>query len=178
MSSTFHERLWAVQGLTPDCTYKINFGLASIPNFLEQYEIDMDPDYQRGYVWTSEQKQLFVGAAIQNHNAIPPFWFNWYGEKHVSHSEVVDGKQRLNAVLGWLDNQFDAICPCGERFWWHDVDEIGKRGLSMNTIFYMQFTQLDRLGVLKHYLSLNAGGTIHSPKDLDKVRDMIKELES
>jgi hypothetical protein len=93
----FHVRLRRVQRLTPDCTYRVDVAIATIPRFIEQYGVDLDPDYQRGYVWTLAQKQKFVGAVLQNHNGIPIFWFNTLGLKH---AQVVDGKQRLSAILG------------------------------------------------------------------------------
>lgn len=104
---TFSERMIRVQRITPDCTYRVDWGIARIPQFLEEYRMDMDPDYQRGYVWTKKQKQLFVGSAIQNHHAIPIFWFNFGpGGIHSKVTEVVDGKQRLTATLEWLAGRF------------------------------------------------------------------------
>lgn len=166
----FHERIRAVQKLTPDCTYRVDYGLSSIPRFIEQYGVDLNPDYQRHYVWSELQKQKFVGSVIQNHNSIPIFWFNTISLKR---SEVVDGKQRISAILGWLNDEYPAICPCGETFWWRDCDKIGERNFSMYTTLKMYFVKLSRVDVLKFYLSLNSGGTIHSEDDLNKVREML-----
>ncbi len=174
MTEMYHQRLRRVQLLTPDCTYRVDYAIAAIPRFLEQYSVDMDPDYQRGYVWTKKQKQAFVGAVLQNHHAIPIFWFNTLD---IGKSEVVDGKQRLNAILGWLDNRYEEICPCGETFWYRDADVIAKRSLNMMVTLKMHFVQLSRLDVMKFYLSLNSGGTVHKPKDLNKVRKMIEDTK-
>ena len=172
----FYKRLEKVQSYTPRCTYRVDWGVASIPRFIEQYNIDMDPDYQRDYIWTVDQKKAFVGAVIQNHNTIPIFWFNSEGPlENRNKVEVVDGKQRINAILGWLDNKYEAICPCGEVFWYKDIDEIGRRILGMATTLKMHFVQLSRKDVLKFYLALNSGGTIHNEKDLSKVRKMLEE---
>ena len=167
---TFHARLRRVQRLTPDCTYRVDIAVAGIPRFVEQYGIDMDPDYQRGYVWTLDQKRKFVGAVLQNHHSIPIFWFNTLS---LGKAEVVDGKQRLSAILGWLNGDYDAICPCGESFAFADSDVIGERNLDMMTTLKMHFVQLPRLDVLRFYLALNSGGTVHKPKDINRVRRML-----
>ena len=174
LEQDFNERLKKVQRLTPDCTYRVDYGLLHIPRFIEQYGVDLDPDYQRHYCWTKTQKKLFVGAAIQNHNAIPIFWFN-FGPKGSSEarSEVVDGKQRLNAILEWLDNKFPAVCPCGESFWARDIDEYGERNLGMYTTLRMHFVKLSRPDVLNFYINLNSGGTVHSKMEIERVRALL-----
>ena len=172
-----HERLRKVQDIFPDCSYRVDWAMLEIPRFLEQYGVDMDPDYQRGYVWDTEQKRSFVGAVIQANQTIPIFWFNWKGPSS-GKSQVVDGKQRLNALLGWIEGKYDAVCPCGEVFHVDHLDEISSRSLRMMTTVRMHFVNLGRLDVLKFYLSLNAGGTVHTEKDLSKVRKLIKELEA
>lgn len=175
LEEPFHVRLRRVQHLTPDSTYRVDIPIAGIPRFVEQYGIDMDPDYQRGYVWTREQKRQFVGAVLQNHNSIPIFWFNTLS---VGKAEVVDGKQRLSAILGWLNGDYDAVCPCGESFAFADADVIGERNLDMMTVLKMHFVELTRPDVLRFYLALNSGGTVHKPKDLNRVRRMLDCLSN
>jgi hypothetical protein len=170
MPDPFNVRLRRVQRLTPDCTYRVDIAIAAIPRFIEQYGIDMDPDYQRGYVWTLRQKQKFVGAVLQNNQSIPIFWFNTLSLRH---AEVVDGKQRLSAILDWLNGKYAAICPCGEQFMFADHDDIGGRNLDMMTTLKMHFVQLPRVDVLRFYLALNSGGTVHKAKDLDRVRSLL-----
>lgn len=170
MPEPFSVRLRRVQRLAPDCTYRVDIAIAAIPRFIEQYGIDMDPDFQRGYVWTTQQKQKFVGAVLQNNNGIPIFWYNTLS---LGKAEVVDGKQRLSAILGWIDGKYDAVCPCGERFAFADQDDIGGRNLDMMTTLKMHFVQLPRPDVLRFYLALNSGGTVHKAKDLDRVRSLL-----
>lgn len=173
--TAFHERLRAVQRLYPDTRYRVDVGMLGLPRFIEQFRVDLDPDYQRGYVWTLKQKKEFVGSVLQSCQSIPIFWFNWKESQLHGPSEVVDGKQRINAILGWIRGDYEAVCPCGEVFHSSDIDEIGRRNLDMMTTLKMHFVQLDRLGVLRFYLSLNSGGTVHKKKDLTKVQRLIEE---
>jgi hypothetical protein len=170
-----YERFDMVKSLVPDCTYRVDFGMSRIKEFIEQYEVDMDPAYQRDYVWDINQKQKFVGALLQNPNSIPIFWFNWKSKRHTDGSEVVDGKQRMNALLEWGQGKFEAICPCEERFHVDQLDEISKRYVNYSCTCKMHFVCLSPIEVMRFYLALNSGGTIHSSEDLAKVRLAIVE---
>lgn len=171
----YHVRLRRVQRLTPDCNYRVDIAIASVPRFLEMYNVNLDPEYQRGYVWTTAQKQAFVGAVLQNNASIPIFWFN---NLDLRRAEVVDGKQRLSAILGWLNDEYEAVCPCGESFRFSQADEIAGRNLDMMVTLKMHFVKLSRLDVLKFYLGLNQGGTVHTAEDLGKVKEAIWALET
>jgi hypothetical protein len=41
------------------------------------------------------------------------------------------------------------------------------------TTLKMHFVQLSRADVLRFYLALNSGGTVHKAKDLDRVRSLL-----
>jgi hypothetical protein len=139
---------------------------------VEEYGLNLDPDFQRGYVWTPEQKVRYVEFVLQGGAGgrdIQTNHPNWNGSLMTGDYVLVDGKQRLNAVLGFLDNDFpifggnylrdyeDAPHILTARFRWH-VNDLATR-----------------TEVLQWYLDLNAGGTVHTAAELDKVRGMISE---
>lgn len=49
-----------IQNLIPDCTYHVDIGIGSIKEALIQYNINLNPVYQRDYVWTEEQDRKSV----------------------------------------------------------------------------------------------------------------------
>ena len=166
-----------IQASVPDCTYHVNFGLGAVTNFIDQYDVDLNPVYQRDYVWSEEQKILFVGAAIENPNAVPAFWLNWVSKDfRRSHSEIVDGKQRLSAIISWMGGKIPAVCPCGETVWYKDLDEVDLRNIDSGTSLDFNFVELNPKEVMKFYIRLNSGGTVHSKDDIEKVRKMIDEM--
>jgi len=160
-----------IQSSVPRCCYQVDIGLGRLKTNLEQYNINLDPDYQRNYVWSGLQKSKFVGALIENHKAIPPFWFN--RTKDFASSEVVDGKQRIEACLTWLKDDIPAICPCEKVVWYSDLDEVDHRGINNSITLRWNFVELPRVEVMEFYLRLNAGGTVHTEDDLNKVRMKI-----
>ena len=86
---------------------------SDIGMFLYHYgnnEYNFNPEYQRDLVWSTEQKQAFMKALmIRNVDLTPTFIAIPYHKTSIGqpHSEVLDGKQRLNAVLDYVRGKFD-----------------------------------------------------------------------
>jgi hypothetical protein len=83
--------------------------------------------------------------------------------------ELVDGKQRISAVLGFLANEFPIL---GEHFSSDFTDEMD----IIRQRFRFHVNDLtSRRDVLQWYLDLNSGGTVHTETDLEKVRRLIEK---
>ena len=71
--------------------------------------IDFSPSYQRmGNVWKLEQKQLLIDSIINGFD-IPKLYFQFMPTnnlKSVYNYGVIDGKQRLEAILDFIDDKF------------------------------------------------------------------------
>ena len=61
-----------------------------------------NPDYQRGYVWTLEDKQKLI-QSIFNRADIGKFVFIEDENYREYRLEVIDGKQRLRAILDYYE---------------------------------------------------------------------------
>lgn len=74
-------------------------------------EIDMEPLYQRqGAIWSQEKQQLLIDSLI-NEFDVPKIYFHQFPvarkEKGTTKRwALIDGKQRLEAVFGFLDGAF------------------------------------------------------------------------
>ena len=163
-----------IQSLVPTCHYQVDVGLITTPRHLELYNVNLDPDYQRGNVWTPEQQSKFVGALIEDNTQINPVILNDVSGTDLSETEVVDGKQRITAIMAWIEGKFNALCPCGDEVSCESLDETEKRGLGMATSMHWKFVALNRKEVMQYYLRLNCGGTIHTQEELDRVRGMLE----
>ena len=164
-----------IQSLIPPCHYSVHVGLLSTPRHLELFNVDLNPDYQRGHVWTPEQQSKFVGAMIEDHEQINPIILNDVDRVTLNKTEVVDGKQRITAILAWIEGEINALCPCGDEVSHDSLDKIEKRALGMATTIQWRVVRLDRKGVLDYYLRLNSGGTVHTQEELNRVRGMLEE---
>lgn len=137
--------------------------------------LNLDPDYQRDHVWTDGQAMKFVGHLIEG-GATPLIIVNRSGTFSFP-DEVVDGKQRITACARWLRGEIPAELTDGREVFIHDLDEESRRYVcgmtgATQTIGYVQ---MNREQVLRLYLRLNRGGTVHTDAEIDRVRTMLNE---
>lgn len=145
---------------------------------------DLSPDYQREHVWTTRQKELFLGHFIEG-GFMQPIYVQRYESEHNfpqggrdgwldQPCEVIDGKQRLQALIDWVEGRVVAEVSCGDRIAWADLDKVDKRFLPDFKITYVDLSRKDRL---RFYIKLNRGGSIHTDAEIEKVRDLLKAEE-
>ena len=164
-----------IQDRSTWATSSVNIPLMGLKRNLELYNMDMNPDYQRGYVWTQRQKELFVGHLLEG-GKVPSIIINDPGFGNEDVYELIDGKQRIQACVDWLDGKVKAELSAEHNFRKISLDDLDyPPGMMCGLVF--DFVKLDREGVLKLYLKLNRGGTIHTDKEIDKVKKLLdKEL--
>lgn len=79
--------------------------------FLEKDELWLDPPYQRAAdIWPLWKKQLLIDSILNGFD-IPKFYFHDLypeisGTGNVYRYAIIDGKQRLDAIWGFIENQF------------------------------------------------------------------------
>jgi hypothetical protein len=143
--------------------------------------LDLNPDYQRGAVWTEEQQESFVGYWLEG-NDIPKVYVQQYesddhlpkGQKwYKTPAEVIDGQQRLRALYRWFKGEIAAQISDGRRFWFKDTNEVERRGF----LIVVHLLDLSRRDRLDFYLRLNRGGTIHTDAEIERVRQLLRREE-
>lgn len=97
--------------LIPTGNYIVNHHLDklkdTIERYVEEYGLNLDPDFQRGHVWTMQQRLKYVEFILQGGKSNPIYmnhegWMkSWNGEM-----VIVDGKQRLTSLLMFLNDKF------------------------------------------------------------------------
>ena len=162
--------------LTGEGNYEVNIFLEflekHIEDYKENYGLDLNPDFQRGHVWSEEQQISFVefflsggvtGRIIYfNH----PGWMTGFKGDFV----IVDGKQRLNALLRFLKGEIKVF-----GYYIHEFEgKLRQARANMNLKFNINNLKTKK-EVLKWYLEFNEGGTPHTEAELDKVRKMLEE---
>jgi len=81
-------------------------------NWRQHEELDLSPWYQRRSVWTLPQRSYLLNTLFEQ-KPIPTLYFRHTVdlEQDKSLREVVDGQQRIRAVLDYVDNEFSALHP-------------------------------------------------------------------
>lgn len=135
--------------------------------------IDISPAYQRRLRWTNKKKSLLVESFLLNIPVPPIFLF----ERDYNEYEIIDGRQRLESVRGFLANEF----PLSSLEYWPelnrkrftDLPTVLQRGLlrrSLSAVVLLAETQesepdgLDVRRVL--FDRLNTGGIRLNPQEL------------
>jgi hypothetical protein len=150
----------------------------------------LNPDYQRGPVWTHEQQERFIGHVLGGGLVSPLYVQRYEGPKNapaVYHAgdawldlpnEVIDGQQRLRAIVAFITGEIAALVyHSGDwhRYFYEDLDDVEKRSRYLTS--KIVFVDLPRADRLRFYLRLNGGGTPHSEEELDRVRKMLVREE-
>lgn len=163
----------------PKAHYKVHVSWGHVEEQLEALgeglELRLDPDFQRAHVWTPEQQsayiefQLMGGEISQTIVWNAPTWNDLAGRHpELDYIELVDGKQRLEAVRGFMRGEVRAF---GRTL--HEME--GKLPPMRYMLQFHVCCLETREEVLQLYLKINAGGTPHTKEELDRVRGLLKE---
>jgi hypothetical protein len=76
-----------------------------VKNVADGY-LDMDPEYQRALIWPVERKALLIDSLVSG-VGMPPIYLREFSERDdYPWKEVLDGKQRLNAIIAFMADEF------------------------------------------------------------------------
>lgn len=139
----------------------------NLDRYINKYGLQLNPDFQRGHVWTEEQQIAYVefilkcGESGRNIFLNHPGWMaDWEGD-----FVLVDGLQRITAARRFINNEIRAYGRL--------ASELGRMP-SLDYGFSIHIAKLQtRAEVLKWYLDFNAGGTPHSKDEIDRVRALL-----
>ena len=93
-------------------------------------KIDLDPPYQReGEVWSLFKRQLLIDSLLNGFD-IPKIYFHDIGPSGHKRYAVIDGKQRLQAIWGFLEDEF----PLSDDFVLYGDNEVSLAGLRYSEI--------------------------------------------
>ena len=141
--------------------------------------LTMDVDYQRGRVWTEAQQRSFLGFWLEG-GAVPSIYVQRYQSAAncepganwmLQPSEVLDGKQRLSAMMAWLAGEIPAVCVDGSEIWYRDTNEVDRRQLPLVRLTFVDLPLVERL---TFYLKLTRGGTPHTDEEIARVRAKLE----
>jgi hypothetical protein len=130
--------------------------------------LDLSPDYQRVHVWTRPQQIAYVEYQLMGGEVGKNLVFNSpdWGKGYKRPTELIDGKQRLEAVRTFLRNEFPVFGALYSEY----EDTLP----STYSGFRIRVCQLEsREEILQLYLNINAGGTPHTQDELDRVRALL-----
>lgn len=162
-------------------SYEIDLPWCNFNEYIQQMSndyggLEMDPDFQRGHVWTPDQQKHFVENVLRGIVSSSGFvvqfncpnWesFSDYAGDLPRGFQCIDGLQRITAVQKFLEGE---VKPFGL-----SLDDLQgssfspKRSLYRFKLAIHNFEK--RSDLLSHYLDINSGGTPHSPEEIERIR--------
>jgi len=166
----------------PHCPYHVNTSLDFLFTQLGHWgekplTMELNPDFQRGHVWTEKQQIAFVEFLLKDpqDSKAKSIIFNcrnWtaeYKEKNADVVYLVDGLQRLTAIRRFMNNEI----PVNGYY----LNEFESSTFLKRIYLDIYVNSLNRAEMLKWYVDLNSGGTVHSEEEIARVRELAeKEL--
>lgn len=161
-------------------SYQVNVPLIDLLDTIRKwqendyYQLQLNPKFQRGHVWTEEQQIAYVEFILRGGKSARIIYFNkpsWQGGAPTDYDDFVcvDGLQRITAVMRFLNNEIKVFDT-----YYKDFDD--KLPLRIDLIFNVNNLKTEK-EVLQWYVDMNSGGTPHTNEEIERVKRMIEELE-
>lgn len=129
----------------------------------------MEPDFQRAHVWTKKQQTSFIEFILRG-GQVPLFLFN---QPHWPSANedwfCVDGLQRITAIRAFMNNKIKAYGSFAREY-----------DITVFKHFWLKVcvnNLTTREEVLNWYLEVNAAGTPHTKKDIEKVKQLLEKTK-
>ena len=152
----------------------MNQTIESLIHRYYNFGVDMNPDYQRGFVWTQEDKEflidsIFTGIDIGKFGFVRNNDEEW---KKTGYSyEILDGKQRLNTIIEFYEDRITYKGYTYSQLGWEDRYTFREHMVSVAEV-----KEFDRKSILESFLSLNRGGRVMDKSQIEKVEKMLENL--
>lgn len=110
--------------------------IQDLTNFHKRDELDLNPWYQRRSVWKDTQRAYLINTLLEG-KPVPSIYIRHTIdlEQEKSIKEVVDGQQRLRAILDFLDDKFRVVHPEYDgRIYYSQMDKRSKSDFLMTKL--------------------------------------------
>lgn len=130
--------------------------------------LDDSPKYQRDYVWTQQDKELFLDSVFAGRE-LGRFIFITREYPHID--QVLDGKQRIHCLMEFVTSQIPY-----RGAYWHELSRQDRllfegRSVQFAELKEAHFSPADFMEI---FLEVNVAGVPQSEEHLAAVRDMLE----
>lgn len=160
--------------------------IETLVNRIKNEDMDLQPDFQRGEIWTKQKKQKLIDSILRGWK-IPPI--------HVIHNhdtavdEVLDGQQRLVTIRDFFNNEIsidgniqpeDARMKGLDNLYYKDLPKDMQRRLRQYSIVVIRLTEYNPEEPAELFYRLNQPMSLTSAEQrnayIGVTRDQIREL--
>lgn len=155
---------------------KLFFNNSSVDDLIRKYYhfgINMDPHYQRGLVWTNEDKEYLLDSVFNNID-IGKFVLIYLEDDEWKKTgygyEILDGKQRLNTLIEFYENRIKY-----KGRYYNELSKKDKATFKNLNISVAEVKDTDEVSILKYFIMLNTTGKGVDIKHIEKIKKILKE---
>ena len=163
---------------TRDGSYAVDYPIHSLVKWIEDEQrerrLQLNPDFQRGHVWTEEQQVEYVKFILRGGKTGRILYFN-YPSWHLPVPDgayddyvCVDGLQRITALTRFVHNEIKVFGSYFNEF--TDSPRIIEDTMRININDLKTKKE-----VLQWYIDMNAGGTPHTKEEIERVQRLLNE---
>lgn len=137
----------------------------------EEMGLELNPDFQRGHVWTEQQQIAFLEYFLRGGKSGTILYFNCPSWHHnvpdgaYNDYVCVDGLQRITAFQRFIRNEIPAFGS-----YYREYTDSMKLRYTMKVNVNDLKTKAE---VLQWYIEMNAGGTPHTDEEIERVKEML-----
>jgi len=168
------------------------FSISQVNQMINDGEIDLSPDFQRGFVWTDITRKSRLIESLLLRIPIPVFYF---AQDEEGLFQVVDGVQRLTVINSFMKNEFklknlEYLSECNDK-WFKNGKAAKEESLDSMFVRRIQQTQLfinvidpQTPGKVKYdiFKRINTGGKVLNNQEIrnclacPSTRKLLREL--
>ena len=133
-----------------------------------KFGLNMNPPYQRGHVWTDEDKISLIKSVFSNVD-IGKFVVVHLGYGGKYSYEILDGKQRLTALMEYYENRFPVMGK-----YYNELTRSDRYHFKDYIVHFAMIENATAEQKLRYFIMLNTGGVSVSEDHMFKVKRMLK----
>jgi hypothetical protein len=155
------------------CDFDFRGFVMEIERMEREESLILNPDFQRGHVWNEEQQVKFIEFILRGGNTARVVYLNnsnFLGHhKNNPYKEFVcvDGLQRIEAFKRFVHNEIK-VFDCYFNDYEDKVPFLNLMKINVNDL-------QSRKEVLQWYIEFNAGGTVHTDEEINKVKRLLEQ---
>lgn len=148
-----------------------NAGIDSLLNRTYHAGIDFNVEYQRDHVWALEDKIALIDSIFNNID-IGKFVLvqRDFGVDDKLY-EILDGKQRLTAICEFYEDRFKY-----KGFFYSELSSSDKNKFLNHGITFGYLENPDKTAIYETFIKLNTCGKPMATKHLNRVKELLNEL--
>ena len=130
---------------------------------------NVNPIFQRGYVWEMSDNVALIDS-IFHHIDIGKFVFihNDYGDEYLY--EILDGKQRLNALTMFYENRFSY-----KGLFYNDLSRHEQYIFDTYSVSYAEIHNTTEEQKIRYFLNMNTSGKVMDKEHLDRIAKLLEK---